>query len=84
MADFQSKADRADDDVARKCFTFSELSFFLTELAFPRYLRKAGDATLSWAWSMWRTVVATTANYHALESCKNFTVLGRKACIGAI
>ena len=36
---------------------------------------------LSWAWSMWRTVVTTTANYHALETCTNFTILERKACI---
>jgi hypothetical protein len=28
---------------------------------------------LSWAWSMWRTVVVATANYHALETCTNLT-----------
>ena len=34
---------------------------------------------LSWAWSMWRTVVATTANYHALETCTNFTIFRAKS-----
>ena len=49
-----------------------------------RSCQERPENCLSWAWSMWRTVVATTANYHVLETCTNLTILERKACIRAI